>query len=59
MTEQEKFDWGKFDKSLNLDELQKDVEAAAENDFGDYPTIPDGKYEVLVEKLELTHSKSW
>lgn len=57
MTEQKKFDWGKFDKGLNLDELQKDVEAAAENDFGEFPTIPDGKYEVGVEKLELTQSK--
>lgn len=54
---EKKMDWAKFDKDLDLDSLQEDVKEASNGDFGDYPDIPDGKYEVVVEKLELGKSK--
>ena len=56
MTEQ-KFDWAKFDKKVDLDALRDDVKDAEENGFGDFPTIPDDKYEVKVKNMELGQSK--
>ncbi|KAF0422140.1 DUF669 domain-containing protein [Pediococcus pentosaceus] len=49
-------DWGKFDKKVDVEALQKDVKAAKENDFGDRPEIPDGEYEVMITKMELKES---
>jgi len=51
-------DWDKFDKDVDLKALQSDVEEAEENGFGDFPDIPDGTYEVAVEKMELVKSKA-
>lgn len=52
------FDWKKFDKEVDLEALQEDVEEVEKNGgFGDFEEIPDGEYEVSVEKLELTQSK--
>lgn len=52
------FDWSKFDKEVDLEALQEDVEEVEKNGgFGDFEEIPDGEYEVSVEKLELTQSK--
>lgn len=48
-------DFGKFDKTVDLTGLQKDIDAAA--DQGDFPTIPKGKYEVKVASLELKLTK--
>lgn len=48
--------WNKFDKDLNLDELQGMVDEAA-NNGGDFPEIPDGDYEVSVEQMELKETK--
>lgn len=50
------FDWGKFDKKLNIDALKEDVEKAKENS-SDFPEIPEGDYEVVVEALTLGQSK--
>lgn len=49
-------DWGKFDKKVNLDALKDDIVAAEENS-GDFPDIPEGKYEVSVKNMELGKSK--
>ncbi|MEC1377340.1 DUF669 domain-containing protein [Heyndrickxia oleronia] len=52
------FDWSKFDKQVDLESLQADVKEVEENGgSGDFEPLPDGKYEVAVEKLELTESK--
>lgn len=52
------FDWSKFDKQVDLESLQADVKEVEENGGnGDFEPLPDGKYEVAVEKLELTESK--
>ncbi|PEF99671.1 DUF669 domain-containing protein [Bacillus toyonensis] len=57
MTEK-KFDWGKFDKKVDLEALAADVQEVEENGGGgDFEKVPDGQYEVAVEKLELTESK--
>ncbi len=53
-----KFDWSKFDKQVDLEALQEDVKEVEEKGgLGDFESIPDGQYEVAVEKLELTESK--
>lgn len=52
-----KFDWEKFDKETDLDALKEDVKEVEENGFGNYEEIPDGDYEVAVEKMELVESK--
>lgn len=51
-------DFEKFDKSVDLEGLQKDVEDAAANGFsGEYKDVPAGKYEVKIEKMEIRESK--
>ena len=45
-----------FDKKFDLDGLKNDITEAKENG-GTYKDVPVGKYEVKVEKLELTKSK--
>ncbi len=52
-----KFDWDKFDKQVDLEELQEDVQEVEENGGGDYKEIPEGEYEVAVEKMEMIESK--
>ncbi|PFL21679.1 hypothetical protein COJ07_10350 [Bacillus cereus] len=55
---EKKFDWGKFDKKVDLEALAADVHEVEENGGGgDFEKVPDGQYEVAVEKLELTESK--
>lgn len=48
--------WEDFDKDLDLNGLKEDVRDA-ESGGGDYPDIPDGKYEVKVNNMELGDSK--
>lgn len=57
MVEQEKktYDWAKFDKTVDIDGLKKDIEEAETN--GDYPDVPDGKFEISVSNMELGKSK--
>lgn len=49
-------DFSKFDKTMDLDGLKKDVEEAKENG-GDFKEVPHGQYEVSVNKMELVESK--
>ena len=51
------FDWEKFDKQVDLEALKEDVKEVEENGFGDFEEIPEGEYEVAVEKMELKESK--
>lgn len=46
-------DYSKFDKMVDKEGLKKDIEAAAENSGGDFAEVPEGTYEVKVEKMEL------
>ncbi len=48
----------KFDKAYNNEGLKKDIAEAKENGGGDFKEVPAGNYEVKVEKLELTESKT-
>lgn len=48
--------WEEFDKDVDIENLEKDVEKASTNDFGE-EEVPYGKYEVKITKLELTQSK--
>jgi Protein of unknown function (DUF669) len=57
MASDKKFNWDKFDKQVDLESLQNDVKEVEENGGGDFKALPDGTYEVAVEKLELTESK--
>ena len=50
----------KFDNMFDLEELINDCEELAKNDTtdkGNYPELPDGKYEVRLIKCELCESK--
>lgn len=49
--------WEKFDKMIDTNGLQKDIQEASENGGGNYKEVPLGKYEVKVDKLELSESK--
>lgn len=52
-----KFDWDKFDKQVDLEELKEDVKEVEENGGGDFKEVPEGEYEVAVEKMEMIESK--
>ena len=47
----------KFDNAYDNEGLKKDINEAKENG-GNYEEVPAGKYEVKIEKLELTESKT-
>lgn len=49
--------WDEFDKNVDIENLEKDVEEASTKEFGDFEDVPFGKYEVKINKLELTQSK--
>ena len=44
--------WEKFDKVIDVEGLQKDVQEAAKNSTN-YRQVPHGQYEVKIEKMEL------
>lgn len=48
-------DWTKFDKKVDMAGIEDMVAKAAEQ--GDFPEIPEGKYEVKVADMELGQSK--
>lgn len=55
---EQKFDWSKFDKTVDTVALAADVEEVEANGGpGDYPEIPEGQYEVEVELMEMVTSK--
>lgn len=47
----------KFDKMVDLDGLKNDITEAQENTGGNFKEVPHDKYEVEINKLELTVSK--
>jgi len=49
--------WEKFDKVIDVEGLQKDVQEAAKNSTN-YREVPHGQYEVRIEKMELVESKA-
>lgn len=49
--------WEEFDKNVDIENLEKDVQEAETREFGDYEDVPHGKHEVKITKLELTESK--
>lgn len=49
--------WEEFDKNVDIENLEKDVQEASTREFGDFEDVPFGKYEVKINKLELTQSK--
>lgn len=49
--------FSKWDDSVDVEGLAKDVQEAAENGTGNYKEVPHGDYEVAVTKLELVASK--
>lgn len=48
--------WEKFDKKVDLAGLENEVKEAEENG-GDFPEIPHGKYEVALKSIELVETK--
>ena len=49
--------WEKFDKAVDVEGLKKDAQEVAENKQN-FKEVPDGKYEVKIDKMELKESKS-
>lgn len=49
--------WEEFDKNVDIENLEKDVQETSTREFKDYEDIPYGKYEIKITKLELTQSK--
>lgn len=46
----------KFDKMVDIEGLKQDAKDAAENKM-EFKEVPEGKYEVKIDKMELTESK--
>lgn len=55
MTEQN-INWDKFDKSVDVEGLNKDLQEN-KNNYGEYKEVPLGEYEVKVDEMKLTTSK--
>ena len=51
-------DFDKINRSVDLENLRKDVAAASANGTGDFPTIPAGTYEVAPVSLEIKGTKA-
>ena len=51
------FNWEKFDKQVDLDGLKEDVKEVEENGFGEFEDVPEGEYEVAIEKMEMVESR--
>ena len=51
-------DWTKYDKNVDVEGLNKDLQDAKENGFGEFKEVPVGEYEVTIEKMELRLSKN-
>ena len=50
--------WEKFDKSIDLEGLQKDIaKAEANGGQGNFKEVPHGNYEVAVQQMEMKTSK--
>ncbi|WP_195238620.1 DUF669 domain-containing protein [Romboutsia sp. 1001285H_161024_C4] len=49
--------WDKFDNTVDVEGLKKDLKDAEENGGGNYKEVPVGTYEVEVDKLELKETK--
>ena len=49
----------KFAKIADVEGLKKDVAEALENDGGSFEDIPDGRYEMRVEKMEAALTKEY
>jgi len=50
-------DFSKFNKIIDTKKLKEDVKSASEKSK-EFAEVPVGKYEVKIEKMELTESKS-
>lgn len=50
-------DFDKIDKTVDLEGLKADVEKAMKHGSGDFPTIPVGRYETRVERMEIKGTK--
>ena len=48
--------WEQFDNAIDVEGLKKDAEEAAKNG-GTFEEVPEGVYEVEIDKLELKQSK--
>ena len=51
-------DFDKINRSVDLENLRKDVAAASANGTGAFPTIPAGTYEVAPVSLEIKGTKA-
>lgn len=50
--------WEQLDKVMDWEGLKKDTEEAAKNGGSGYREVPDGEYEVKVNKIEMKISKA-
>ena len=46
-----------WDNAVDMEGLQKDIAEAKENGGGNYKEVPNGQYEVSIEKMELKATK--
>ena len=47
----------KFNKSVDLKGLKEDLKEVQENGGGSYEDVPHGKYEVIIDKMEIKETK--
>lgn len=53
---EQNINWDKFDKSVDVEGLNKDLQENKDN-YGEYKEVPLGEYEVKVDEMKLTTSK--
>lgn len=50
-------DFSKWNKEIDKEQFEKDLEDIKKNGGGEYPEIPHGEYVVKVDKMELKESR--
>jgi hypothetical protein len=49
--------FAQWDNAVDVEGLQKDIHDAEQNGGGNFKEVPHGKYEVSIEKMEVTQTK--
>ena len=58
MSNENKIDFSQFDTKINQEQFKKDLEQAKQNAGDDYPEVPEGKYTVKIERMEIRPTKN-
>jgi hypothetical protein len=51
-------DWNELDKAIGIDAIINEEAEGGGDDYGDFPEVPKGNYDVAITKMEIGQAKS-